>query len=61
MKMQTSGSYIVVETMIRQNKVMFSELEQLVSSLEKKGLITRLEQKALLQLAMKLLPKQKVM
>lgn len=59
--MQTSGSYIVVETMIRQNKVMFSELEQLVSSLEKKGLITRLEQKALLQLAMKLLPKQKVM
>ena len=59
--MQTSGSYLVVETMIRQNKVMLSELEQLVSSLEKKGLITSTEQRALLQLALKLLPKQKVM
>lgn len=55
--MQTSGSYLVVETMIRQNKVMLPELEQLVSSLEKKGLITRMEQRALLQLAIKLLPK----
>ncbi len=55
--MQTSGSYLVVETMIRQNKVMLSELEQLVSSLEKKGLITTTEQKALVQLARKLLSK----
>jgi hypothetical protein len=59
--MQTSGSYLVVETMIRQNKVVLSELEQLVSSLEKKGLITSTEQRALIQLAIKLQPKQKVM
>lgn len=59
--MPTSGSYVVVETMIRQNKVMLPELEQLVLSLEKQGLITRVEQKALLQLAVKMLPKQKIM
>lgn len=61
MRMQISGSYVIVETMIRQNKVVLSEVKQLVNSLERKGLITRTEQKALLQLAMKTLPHQKVM
>jgi hypothetical protein len=56
-KMQTSGSYLIVESMIRQNKVMFFELEHLVASLERRGLITAVEQKALLKLARRILPK----
>lgn len=55
--MQTSGSYVVVETMIRQNKVMLFEVEQLADSLERRGLITPTEQKNLIQLAKKVLPK----
>jgi hypothetical protein len=55
-KMQTSGSYLIVESMIRQNKVMFFELEHLVASLERRGLITAVEQKALLKLARRILP-----
>jgi hypothetical protein len=52
-----SGSYIIVESMIRQNMVMFSELEELVDSLGRRGLLSRREQKALLVLAKKILPK----
>ena len=55
--MEYSGSYVIVETMIRQNKLMLSELEQLVNSLICRGLITTKEQKALLHLAKKRLPK----
>jgi hypothetical protein len=55
--MQYSGSYLVVETMIRQNKVMLFELEHLVDSLRRRGLITISEREALLQLAIKILPK----
>lgn len=55
--MEYSGSYVIVESMIRQHKVMFSELEQLVDSLGRKGLITAKEQKALVHLAKKLLSK----
>lgn len=55
--MAYSGSYIIVESMIRQNKVMFSELERLVDSLNRRGLINIKEQKALLVLAKKVLPK----
>jgi len=52
-----SGSYVIVESMIRQNKVVFSELEQLVDSLSRRGLISQQEQKDLLRLARKVLPK----
>ena len=55
--MQISGSYVFVESMIRQNKVMLFELKHLVASLERRGLITAAEQKALLKLANRLLPK----
>lgn len=55
--MQFSGSYVIVESMIRQNQVMFSELEQLVNSLSRRGLISIKEQQALLTLARKVLPK----
>ena len=55
--MQFSGSYVIVESMIRQNKVVFSELEQLVISLSRRGLISTKEQKDLLRLAQKVLPK----
>ena len=55
--MEYSGSYVIVESMIRQNKVMFSELEQLVNSLIRRGLIDIKEQQALLHLARKILPK----
>jgi len=55
--MQFSGSYVIVESMIRQNKVGFSELEQLVISLGRRGLISTKEQQDLLRLARKILPK----
>ena len=55
--MQTSGSYVVVESMIRQNTVMLFEVEQLVDSLERRGLLNPNEQKDLIQLAKKVLPK----
>ena len=55
--MQFSGSYVIVESMIRQNKVVFSELEQLVISLSRRGLISTKEQQDLLRLARKILPK----
>jgi hypothetical protein len=55
--MQYSGSYLVVESMIRQNKVMLFELEHLVNSLQRRGLLTATEREALLQLAVKILPK----
>lgn len=55
--MQFSGSYVIVESMIRQNQVVFSELEQLVNSLSRRGLISIKEQQALLTLARKVLPK----
>ena len=55
--MQFSGSYVIVETMIRQNKMGFSELEQLVDSLSRRGLISTSEQQHLLNLARKVLPK----
>ena len=55
--MQFSGSYVIVESMIRQNKVVFSELEQLVISLSRRGLISTKEQQSLLSLARKVLPK----
>ena len=55
--MQFSGSYVIVESMIRQNKVVFSELEQLVISLSRRGLISTKEQQDLLRLARKVLPK----
>ena len=56
--MNNSGSYVIVESMIRQNKVVFSELEQLVNSLIRRGLISTKEQQALLHLARKVLPKR---
>lgn len=56
--MQYSGSYLMVESMIRQNKLMLSELEQLVDSLRRKGLLNHKEQQALIHLAKKILPKR---
>jgi hypothetical protein len=55
--MEYSGSYLIVESMIRQNKVMLSELQKLVNSLNRRGLISAREQQALLSLARKILPK----
>ena len=55
--MNASGSYVVVEFMIRERKVMLFELKHLVDSLEHRGLITQQEQQALLRLGNKLLPK----
>ena len=55
--MNTSGSYVVVEYMIRQKKMMRGELKQLVESLERRGLITPSENRALLKLGNRLLPK----
>jgi len=55
--MEYSGSYVIVESMIRQNKIVLSELEQLVNSLTRRGLISTEEQQALLHLARKVLPK----
>ena len=55
--MKASGSYVVVETMIRQNKIMLFELKHLVDSLERRGLITPPEHRSLLQLGEKVLPK----
>jgi hypothetical protein len=56
-RMNTSGSYVVVEYMIRQKKVMHFELKQMVESLQRRGLITPGEHQALLRLGNKLLPK----
>jgi hypothetical protein len=58
--MQYSGSYVIVESMIRQNKVILAEVEQLVYTLGRRGLLDRKEQKALLLLARKVLPKHLV-
>ena len=55
-----SGSYVIVEAMIRQNQVMLSELQQLVDSLNRRGLISTKEQQALLNLARKILPKSRL-
>jgi hypothetical protein len=55
--MKNSGSYVIVEAMIRENQIRLSELETWVNSLERIGLITSREHKALLQLAKKILPK----
>ena len=55
--MENSGSYVIVESMIRQNKIVLSELEQLVNSLTRRGLISTKEQQSLLLLARKVLPK----
>ena len=55
--MNASGSYVVVEGMIRQKKVMLFELKHLTASLERRGLITSAEHQALLRLGYKLLPK----
>jgi hypothetical protein len=55
-----SGSYVIVESMIRQNQVMLSELQQLVDSLNRRGLISTKEQQALLNLATKILPKPRL-
>ena len=56
-RMNASGSYVVVEYMIRQKKVMRVELKNLVESLESRGLITPSEHQALLRLGNKMLPK----
>ena len=55
--MNASGSYVVVEGMIRQKKVMLFELRHLAASLERRGLITAGEHQGLLRLGYKLLPK----
>jgi len=55
--MSVSGSYVVVEYMIRQKKVMLFELRHLVASLERRGLITSHEHQSLLKLGQRLLPK----
>lgn len=55
--MNASGSYVAVESMIRQNKVMLFELKHLTASLERRGLLTPGEHQGLLQLGYKLLPK----
>lgn len=55
--MQETGSYVRVESMIRQKKVMLFELKHLVDSLERRGLITPSEYQALLRLGQKILPK----
>jgi hypothetical protein len=55
--MHASGSYVVVEFMIREKKIMLFELKHLVDSLERRGLITPREQQALLRLGDRLLPK----
>lgn len=52
-----SGSYVVVEYMIRQKKLMLFELRHLVNSLERRGLITPRENQDLLKLGQRLLPK----
>ncbi len=56
-RINPSGSYAAVESMIRQKKVMLFELKHLVASLERRDLITPRELQALLQLGYKLLPK----
>ena len=55
--MNASGSYVVVEFMIRQKKIMMFELKQMVESLERRGLITPSEGQALVRLGNRLLPK----
>jgi hypothetical protein len=55
--MNNSASYAVVESMIRQKKVMLFELKHLVASLERRDLITPSEHQALLRMGNRLLPK----
>ena len=49
-----SDSYLVVEKMIHQGELVFSELERLLDVLEGQEHITPSEHRALLELAMKL-------
>jgi hypothetical protein len=55
--MHGSGPYAVVESMIRQKKVMLFELRHLTASLERRGSITPSEHQGLLRLGYMLLPK----
>jgi hypothetical protein len=55
--MRATGSYVIVESMIRQKKVLLFELKHLVDSLERRGLITPSEHQALLRLGQRTLPK----
>jgi hypothetical protein len=55
--MNVSGSYMFVEHMIRQKKVLRFELKHLVESFERRGLITAGERQILIRLGNKLLPK----
>ena len=55
--MNGSRTYAVVESMIRQKKVMLFELKHLTASLERRGLLTPGEHQGLLRLGYKLLPK----
>jgi hypothetical protein len=55
-RMHYSGSYVVVETIIRQNKIVFSELEQLTATLQRRGLLHARERNALLDLGKRILP-----
>lgn len=55
--MNASGSYVAVEGMIRQRRVMLFELRHLKATLERRGSITPGEHQALLRLGYKLLPK----
>lgn len=54
--MRATGSYVIVESMIRQKKVLLFELKHLVDSLERRGLITPSEHQSLLWLGQRLLP-----
>ena len=56
-RMQAIGSYLVVEYMIRQKKILLFELRHLVASLERRDLITPKEYETLLRLGKKILPK----
>ncbi|HET6595254.1 MAG TPA: hypothetical protein VFG81_06510 [Anaerolineales bacterium] len=55
--MNASGSYVVVEVMICEKKMLLFELDHLLESLERRGLITPREHRVLLQLGDRLLPK----
>ena len=54
--MQANGSYVAVESMIRQKKVLLFELKHLIDSLERRGSITPAEYQDLLRLGQRTLP-----
>lgn len=56
-RMQATGSYMMVESMILKKKVLLFELKHLVNSLERRGLITPSEHDTLLRLGLRTLPK----